>query len=56
MANLRQIKSKIKSVQNLKKITKALEIVSTVKLQKSKTKAESLKKYLMDLLFILQNL
>ena len=53
MANLRQIKSKIKSVANLKKITRALEVVSTVKLQKTKQQAESLKDYLVDLLAIL---
>lgn len=56
MANLKKIKNKIKSVQNLKKITRALEIVSTVKLQKSKDKADTLKKYLFDLLYILQNI
>jgi F-type H+-transporting ATPase subunit gamma len=50
MANLKQIKSKIKSVSNLKKITRALEVVSTVKLQKTKTQAENLKDYLADLL------
>lgn len=53
MANLREIKSKIKSVKNLKKITRALEVVSTVKLQKTKKQAESLKDYLIDLLAIL---
>lgn len=52
MANLRTIKSKIKSVGNLKKITKALEIVSTVKLQKLKGQAEALKDYLVDLMSI----
>ncbi|MBP6256413.1 F0F1 ATP synthase subunit gamma [Patescibacteria group bacterium] len=40
MANLKQIKAKIKSVGNLKKITRALEVVSTVKLQKIKNQAE----------------
>ena len=50
MANLKQIKSKIKSVSNLKKITRALEVVSTVKLQKNKSQAENLKEYLADLL------
>lgn len=52
MANLREIKGKIKSVQNLKKITRALEVVSTVKLQKTKQKADSLKDYLIDFLWI----
>jgi F-type H+-transporting ATPase subunit gamma len=50
MANLKIIKNKIKSVGNLKKITRALEVVSTVKLQKSKGQAESLKEYLVALL------
>lgn len=53
MANLREIKGKIKSVKNLQKITRALEVVSTVKLQKTKQQAESLKDYLVDLLAIL---
>lgn len=52
MANLRTIKSKIKSVSNLKKITRALEIVSTVKLQKLKDQADALKWYLVDLMTI----
>jgi F-type H+-transporting ATPase subunit gamma len=49
MANLNMIKSKIKSVQNIKKITRAMEVVSTVKLQKSKHRAEAMKEYLLDL-------
>lgn len=56
MANLREIKSKIGSVNNLKKITRALEVVSTVKLQKVKWQAEGLKSYLLDLLAILSHL
>lgn len=48
MASLKQIKTKIKSNQNLKKITKALEIISTIKLQKNKSRAESLKNYFID--------
>lgn len=48
MASLKQIKTKIKSNQNLKKITKALEIISTIKLQKNKSRAESLKNYFVD--------
>lgn len=53
MANLKQIQTKIKSVSNLSKITKALEIVSTIKLQKTKDKADALKNYLLDLMMIL---
>ncbi len=56
MANLKQIKTKIKSVSNLKKITRALEIVSTVKLQKVKEKAEWLKQYLLDLMAVLSHI
>lgn len=50
MANLKQIKNKIKSVGNIKKITRALEVVSTVKLQKTKSLAEALKEYVIDFL------
>lgn len=53
MANLKQIKWKIKSIWSLQKITRALEVVSTIKLQKTKDRADSLKKYLVDLLLIL---
>ncbi len=53
MWNLRQIKTKIKSVQNLKKITRALEIVSTVKLQKMKKKTENLRNFMEDFMRIL---
>lgn len=56
MANLNQIQNKIKSTSSLRKITRALEVVSTIKLQKSKDKAESLKEYLVDLLLIMNSL
>lgn len=52
MANLREIKGKMRSVWNLKKITRALEVVSTVKLQKLKDQADALKWYLSDLMMI----
>lgn len=55
MPNLKQIQSKIKSVSNLKKITRALEVVSTIKLQKTKEQTESLRTYLLDLLFIIDS-
>lgn len=53
MPNLKHIKTKIKSITNLKKITKALEIVSTVKLQKTKAKADNMKHYIVELMSIL---
>lgn len=56
MANLRQIKTQIKAVKNLKKITRALEIVSTVKLQKIKKKTETLRNFMVDYLRILKAL
>jgi len=51
--SLKAIKAKIKSVKNLKKITRALEVVSTVKLQRVKDQSEKLKNYLQDLLMII---
>lgn len=56
MPNLREIKTKIKSVKNLQKITRALEIVSTVKLQKTKEQADALKQYLIDVLAIISQI
>ncbi len=52
MSWTKQIKSKIKSVWNIKKLTKALEIVSTVKLQKIKKKTEDYRSFMHDFLNI----
>ena len=41
MASGKEIKRRIRSVQNTGKITKAMKLVSTVKLQKAKTRAEN---------------
>lgn len=49
MPSLKQIKTRIKSTQNLKKITKALEVVSTVKLQKNKSRTEKMRDYFVQL-------
>lgn len=49
MPSLKTIKTKIKSTGNLKKISRALEIISTIKLQKNKTKVEAAKQYFLDL-------
>ena len=43
----------MKSVGNLKKITRALEVVSTVKLHKIKDQADMQKEYLLDLIHII---
>ena len=53
MANAKAIKAKMKSIWNIQKITSAMEIVSTVKLQKVKDKADSFKKYMVEFLYIL---
>ena len=43
--NLRQLKSKIKSVGNIGKITKAMQLVSAVKMKKAQQKASQGKPY-----------
>lgn len=56
MANTKQIRGKIKSVKNLQKIIRALEIVSTIKLQKLKDRTNRFKSFVLDFLNILQSL
>lgn len=51
---LKQIKTKISSVKNIKKITKALEVVSTIKLQQIKKKTEHYRDFLIEFLKIAQ--
>ena len=48
MATMKQIKSQMKSVANIKKMTRALEVVSTVKLQKVKHKTEQYRDFLSE--------
>lgn len=45
MASMRDIKRRRASIQSTQQITKAMKLVSTVKLQKSRTKAEASKPY-----------
>ncbi len=40
MASMRDIKRRKESIQSTEQITKAMKLVSTVKLQKAKTRAE----------------
>ncbi len=54
MANTKQIRNKIKSVKNLQKIIKALEIVSTVKLQKLKGVIGSYRAFMESFLEVLK--
>jgi len=52
MANAKAIKSQIKSIWNIQKITSALEIVSTVKLQKLKVQTDKFKEYMIEFIYI----
>lgn len=54
MANTKLIRTKIKSVGNLQKIIKALEIVSTIKLQKLKAKTNNFKLFMLEFLRVLE--
>ncbi|MBO4325149.1 MAG: F0F1 ATP synthase subunit gamma, partial [Lachnospiraceae bacterium] len=45
MASMRDIKRRKSSIQSTGQITKAMKLVSTVKLQKAKGKAEESKPY-----------
>ena len=45
MASMRDIKRRRDSIQSTEQITKAMKLVATVKLQKSRAKAESSKPY-----------
>ncbi len=45
MASMRSIKSRRNSIQSTQQITKAMKLVSTVKLQRAKTRAEQSKAY-----------
>lgn len=54
MVNTKQIKWQIKSISNIKQITKALEVVATVKLQKNKHQTEGYKAFMIEFLKIVQ--
>ncbi|MCD8018883.1 MAG: F0F1 ATP synthase subunit gamma, partial [Clostridiales bacterium] len=45
MASMRDIKRRKESIQSTQQITKAMKLVSTVKLQRAKTRAENSKPY-----------
>ena len=57
MSNLKPLKAKIWATKNIKKITSALEVIATLKLQKTKKKTEALRNYvdhLLETLMIIQ--
>ncbi|MCK9466927.1 MAG: ATP synthase F1 subunit gamma [Candidatus Absconditabacterales bacterium] len=56
MANTKLIKTKIKSINNLQKIIKALEIVSTVKLQKVKQQTTNFGNFINHFLGVLNTI
>ena len=49
MATLRDIRRRIASVQNTRKITKAMEMVSAAKLRREQQRIEALRPYAIDM-------
>ena len=45
MANLKEIRSRIKSVKNIQKVTKAMKMVAAAKLRKSQENMEKARPY-----------
>ncbi len=56
MANSKEINRRIKSIKNTAKITKAMELISTVKMKKSQDLALEKKEYITWILKVLMNL
>jgi F-type H+-transporting ATPase subunit gamma len=56
MPNMRAIKTKISSVTNINQITKALEVVSTVKLKKIKEQTDSYRMFMNEFIATLHRL
>lgn len=56
MANWKEIKRKIKSIKNTSKITKAMELISTVKMKKAQDLALEKKEYISWILKVVKNL
>lgn len=56
MSDIKQLKIKIQSTKNIKKITNAMEIISTIKLQKIKKNAEYLREYMITFLEMLASI
>ncbi len=56
MASLRDIKRRIKSVQNTQQITKAMEMVSAAKLRRAQTRLEAARPYGAKMKEMLENL
>ena len=56
MANLKDIKNRIQSVESTKKITRAMKMVSAAKVKKSETAVKSARPYTRELVFMFQKL
>lgn len=56
MATLREIRNKLHSVQNIKKITQAMEMVAGARLRRVQLRTEKARPYLQELKLILNNL
>lgn len=56
MPNIKQLKTKIQSTKGIKKITNAMEIISTIKLQKTKKQTEWLREYTNSFLDIIADI
>jgi F-type H+-transporting ATPase subunit gamma len=52
MSNAKEIKRKISSIQNTQKITKAMELISTVKMKKASDLALSKREFILEMLKI----
>ena len=56
MASLRDIRRRIASVQNTRKITKAMEMVAAAKLRRNQRRIESLRPYARDMMEMMVDL
>lgn len=56
MANLKDIKNRIQSVESTKKITRAMKMVAAAKVKKSETAVKSARPYTRELVFMFQKL
>lgn len=56
MATLREIRKRLRSVENIKQITKAMEMVAAARLKRAQAKAEQSRPYISKMKSILENL
>lgn len=56
MANLKDIKNRIQSVESTKKITRAMKMVAAAKVKKSEAAVKSARPYTRELVFMFQKL